>query len=214
MDKTVLCIGAHPDDIEIGMGGTVSKLSSLGYRVIMLVFANSDMDSIDHRCNEARLAAKYLKVEIEFMNITSGELQQNRLLVGKIDECIRKFSPESVYTHWIHDSHQDHQLISRATISSLRKNTCSLYMYEETIPGGITPESFSAQMFVDIGDHINNKIGALKFHQSQMKSHNDEDTWIYGIKGRAQFRGYQINSKFAEAFQVVKEVRNFNENQS
>ncbi len=211
MNKNILCIGAHPDDIEIGMGGTVSKLSSLGYRVIMLVFANSDMDNIDERCNEARLAAEYLNVEIELIKITSDELQKNRFLVGKIDEIIRRYSPESVYTHWIHDSHQDHQIISRATISALRKNTCSLYMYEETIPGGITPESFCAQMFIDIGDHIYNKINALKFHHSQIKSHNDENTWIYGIKGRAQYRGYQINSKFAEAFEVVKEVRNFNE---
>ena len=211
MNKNVLCIGAHPDDIEIGMGGTVSKLSSLGYRVIMLVFANSDMDNIDERCNEARLAAEYLNVEIELIKITSDKLQKNRFLVGKIDEIVRRYSPESVYTHWMHDSHQDHQIISRATISALRKNTCSLYMYEETIPGGITPESFYAQMFIDIGDHIYNKINALKLHHSQIKSHNDENTWIYGIKGRAQYRGYQINSKFAEAFEVVKEVRNFNE---
>jgi LmbE family N-acetylglucosaminyl deacetylase len=82
-------------------------------------------------------------------------------------------------------------------------------MYEETIPGGITPYSFRAQMYVDIGEHIDNKIAALKLHQSQIKSHNDENTWVYGIKGRAQYRGYQINSKFAEAFEIVKEINNF-----
>jgi LmbE family N-acetylglucosaminyl deacetylase len=209
MSKTILCIGAHPDDIEIGMGGTVSKLISHGNRVVMVVFANKDMKNIDERCKEAKLAADYLNAEIEIVKISSQELQNNRLLVGKIDRYQETYSPTAVYTHWIHDSHQEHQLIARATISSLRKNKCSLYMYEETIPGGITSHSFQAQFYIDIEDHIDNKINALKFHSSQIKSHNDENIWIYGIKGRAQYRGYQINSKFAEAFQVVKAINNF-----
>lgn len=209
MSKTILCIGAHPDDIEIGMGGTISKLTTLGNRVVMLVFANTDMKNINERCKEARLSADHLNAEIEIIKISSEELQKNRLLVGKLDQCLEKYSPHSVYTHWIHDSHQDHQLISRATISSLRKNKCSLYMYEETIPGGITPHSFKAQLYIDIENHIDNKITAIKLHSSQIKSHNEENIWIYGIKGRAQYRGYQINSKFAEAFQVVKAINSF-----
>ena len=209
MNKNILCIGAHPDDIEIGMGGTVSKLTSLGYRVIMIVFANSDMSNIEERCKEAKMSADFLNAEIEILDITSEDLQKNRFLVGKLDEHIKRYSPESVYTHWIHDSHQDHQMIAQATISALRKNTCSLYMYEETIPGGITSHSFRAQMYVDIGEHIDNKISALKLHYSQIQSLNDENTWIYGIKGRAQYRGYQINSKFAEVFEIIKEIKNF-----
>ena len=82
-------------------------------------------------------------------------------------------------------------------------------MYEETIPGGITPHSFKAQLYIDIENHIDNKITAIKLHSSQIKSHNEENIWIYGIKGRAQYRGYQINSKFAEAFQVVKAINSF-----
>ena len=212
MNKNILCIGAHPDDIEIGMGGTVAKLTSLGNRVVMLVFANTDIKNINERCEEARLSANYLNAEIEIVKINSEELQMNRFLVGKLDKYVKKYSPHTVYSHWINDSHQDHQLISKATIASIRKNICSLYMYEETIPGGITPYSFQAQMYIDIEEHIENKITALKFHNSQIKSHNDENIWISGIKGRAQYRGYQINSKFAEAFQVVKAINSFDIN--
>lgn len=209
MKKTILCIGAHPDDIEIGMGGTVSKLTSLGHRVVMIVFANTDIANIRERSQEAILSADYLDAEIELIKINSKELQLNRFLVGKLDKYIAKYSPDTVFSHWINDSHQDHQLISNATISSLRKNKCSLYMYEETIPGGITPHSFKAQLYIDIEGHIQNKIESLKLHKSQIKSHNDENIWIYGIKGRAQYRGYQINSKYAEAFQVVKAINSF-----
>jgi hypothetical protein len=51
---------------------------------------------------------------------------------------------------------------------------------------------------------IETKVSSVVAHKSQVKL-NDE-WWLYGIKGRAMYRGYQINVKFAEAFEVVKEV--------
>ena len=72
MKKTILCIGAHPDDIEIGMGGTVSKLTSLGHRVVMIVFANTDIANISERSQEAILSADYLDAEIELVKINES----------------------------------------------------------------------------------------------------------------------------------------------
>ena len=92
-------------------------------------------------------------------------------------------------------------LSNHTTILKLPKDVVSGNKYHKNIRADGT--------FKKYGMQVVDKIAALKLHQSQIKSHNDENTWIYGIKGRAQYRGYQINCKFAEAFEIVKEINNF-----
>ena len=75
-------------------------------------------------------------------------------------------------------------------------------MYETTIPGGITEKSFRPQLFVNITETIEIKKNALGCFQSQFIRCGD--IWIPAILGRCSFRGYQINSKYAEAFEVIK----------
>ena len=207
--KKILCIGAHPDDLEVGMGGTIAKLVSQDHDVTMLVILVDEYHLMDVREIEARESAMILGANIEFMKIKLDEMVYSRKLIQKFDEYIYTIDPEIVFTHWLNDSHQDHQIVAKTTISALRKNKCSLYMYEECIPGGITPFSFKTQLYIKIDEFIDQKINALKKHKTQLKNLHHENLWIYGVKGRAQYRGYQINSKFAEAFEVIKEIREF-----
>lgn len=78
-------------------------------------------------------------------------------------------------------------------------------MYEQTIPGGIVPYGFREQSFVDITEVIDVKMNSIMAHKSQAKINGE--WWLYGIRGRAMSRGYQINVKYAEAFEVVKELK-------
>jgi LmbE family N-acetylglucosaminyl deacetylase len=77
-------------------------------------------------------------------------------------------------------------------------------MYEQTIPGGIVPGGFKAQSFVDISEFIDQKIESIRAHASQHEINGD--LWFQGVRGRASYRGFQINVAFAEAFEVVKEI--------
>jgi LmbE family N-acetylglucosaminyl deacetylase len=77
-------------------------------------------------------------------------------------------------------------------------------MYEQTIPGGIVPGGFKAQSFVDISDFIDQKIASIQAHQSQHELNGE--LWLQGVKGRAMYRGYQMNVAYAEAFEVIKEI--------
>jgi hypothetical protein len=122
-------------------------------------------------------------------------------------EFDRSFSSRSAlaYTHWDQDSHQDHTAVARTVIAAARKNRCSLLMYEQTIPGGVVPGGFKAQSFVDISDFIDRKTQSILIHRTQIAM-NGGDWWLEGLRGRAMYRGYQINVRFAEAFEVVKEV--------
>lgn len=199
----VLAFGAHPDDIEIGMGGSIARYSKNKYDVLMVIVAIPNKRDV--RWKESENAAKTLGAEVLILDIAPGKMIFSRELVRRFDEVIREYSPDIVYTHWNHDSHQDHVAVANAVIAATRKNDCSLCMYEQTIPGGIVPYGFRAQSFVDISEVIDTKIDSVRVHESQVGMNGE--WWIYGIRGRAMYRGYQVNVKYAEAFEVVKEIK-------
>ncbi|RLG29005.1 hypothetical protein DRN97_12575 [Methanosarcinales archaeon] len=199
----VLAFGAHPDDIEVGMGGTIARYSKNKHDVIMVIATIPNKKNI--RQKEAENAAEILGAELLILDIDPNRMIFSRELVRRLDEVIQEYSPDIVYTHWNHDSHQDHVAVANAVIAATRKNNCSLYMYEQTIPGGIVPYGFRTQSFVDISEVIDTKIDAIMAHESQVAMNGE--WWLYGVKGRAMYRGYQINVRYAEAFEVVKEVK-------
>lgn len=198
----VLVFGAHPDDMEIGMGGTIAKHAHSGDAVLMVVATVPSQH--ERRRQEAEQGAEILGAQFSSLDIPVEELEYDRALIGRVDAILDDFSPDVIYTHWYQDSHQDHQTIFRAVISAARKNRSSLLMYEQTIPGGIVPGGFKAQSFVDISEFIDDKIRSIMAHQSQQEVLGDG--WLEGVRGRAMYRGYQINVAYAESFEVVKEI--------
>ncbi|MFL6316002.1 MAG: PIG-L deacetylase family protein [Nitrososphaeraceae archaeon] len=203
--QSVLVFGAHPDDIEIGMGGTVAKLNGMGYDVKLVVATLPNFvktDTKEQRRMEAIMSAKVMgSNQPEFLDLSADEIVFGRKFVTLIDEIIHKHKPESVFTQWIGDSHQDHQALTRAVISASR-DLNNLFMYETTIPGGVTENAFRPQLYIDISETIEAKKNALNCFDSQKIRCGD--LWIDAIVGRSLYRGYQMNTNHAEAFEAIK----------
>src|SRR5215212_8756116 len=203
--QSVIAFGAHPDDLEIGMGGTLAKLARLGYDVNLVIatlpnFVKTDIK--EQRRIEATTSAKTLGCKSpQFLDLSPDEITIGRKFVTMIDDIINKHEPEAIFTQWIGDSHQDHQALTRAVIAAAR-DTDNLLMYETTIPGGITENAFRSQLYVDITDTLSIKSSALECFQSQMIRCGH--LWIEAVVGRTSYRGYQANVKNAEAFEVIK----------
>jgi N-acetylglucosamine malate deacetylase 1 len=201
----ILVFGAHPDDIEIGMAGTVAKLSRLGYKIklVIAVLPNfTQNDKKEERKMEAIMSSKVMGCDApDFLDLSTDEMTHSRKLVGIIDKYISNYKPKAVFTQWIGDSHQDHQILTQSVISASR-DTYDLYMYETTIPGGITEHSFRSQLFIDISDYIDIKSSAINCFQSQQLRCGP--IWLDAINGRAAYRGYQMNCKYAECFEVIR----------
>jgi N-acetylglucosamine malate deacetylase 1 len=203
--KTIIAFGAHPDDLEIGMGGTIAKLSAMGYNVQPVIatlpnFVKSDTK--EGRKSESMLSAKVMGCKSPiFLDLSPEQMVFGRKLVTLIDSLIKEHKPDTVFTQWHGDSHQDHQILTSSVISACR-NQNNLFMYETTIPGGITQNSFRPQLFVDITETIDIKKNALECFQSQFIRCGE--IWIPAVIGRCSFRGYQVDAKYAEAFEVVK----------
>jgi N-acetylglucosamine malate deacetylase 1 len=206
--NTILVFGAHPDDIEIGMGGTITKLVKLGYDVIMVIATLPNFtiaDKKDERKLEAISSASILGCKSpEFLDLSPEDIVFGRRMVSLIDSLIKKHKTTSVYTQWIGDSHQDHQILTQSVIAASR-DVNNLYMYETTIPGGVTEKAFRPQLFIDVTNEMENKIKSLKYFKSQ--NIRCGPFWIDAIIGRSLYRGYQMNTKYAEAFEIVKTVQ-------
>ena len=204
--QSVIAFGAHPDDLEIGMGGTLAKLARLGYDVNLVIatlpnFVKTDIK--EQRRIEATMSAKTLGCKSpQFLDLSPDEITIGRKFVTMIDEIINRHKPEAVFTQWIGDSHQDHQALTRAVIAASRDSN-NLFMYETTIPGGLTENAFRPQLYIDITETLEVKSNALECFHSQ-KNNRCGNLWIDAVVGRCSYRGYQMNVKYAEAFEVVK----------
>jgi N-acetylglucosamine malate deacetylase 1 len=203
--KKVVVFGAHPDDLEIGMGGTVAKLVRLGYNMNLVVATLPNFvktDTKEGRKSEAIESAKILGCSTpDFLDLAPDEVTFGRNFVNKVDAIIQKYEPEIVFTQWIGDSHQDHQALTKAVIAACRDQK-DLFMYETTIPGGITEQAFRPQLFVDISTTIDIKKSALDCFRSQIIRCGQ--IWIPAVLGRCSYRGYQMNVNQAEAFEVIR----------
>ena len=198
----VIAFGAHPDDIEIGMGGTIAKHANAGDRVVMVITVVPN--NRQQRRREAARAAEVLGAELLVLDIPPLELGHTRSVIKRFDHVLAEVSPDVIYTHWNSDSHQDHVAVSLATITATRENNCALLMYEQTIPGGVVPWGFRAQSYVDITPYMHIKMQSIGMHKSQVRANGE--LWVQGVKGRAMYRGYQVNAEYAEAFEVVKAI--------
>jgi len=199
--KSILAFGAHPDDIEIGMGGTLKRLVENGQKVVACIATTPNQKKL--REKEAKKALSSLGVrDIVFLDMPLTEFGFNRKTIGKLDVVLNKYKPHSIFTHWTGDSHQDHVHLTASILAATRHNNFNVYMYEQTIPGGITDASFRPQLFIDISPRLEDKIRAIKYHASQCAKYGEG--WTEGLRGRAMHRGYQIKTKFAEAFEIVK----------
>ena len=203
--KKVVVFGAHPDDLEIGMGGTVAKLVRLGYNVNLVIATLPNFvktDTKEGRKSEAIESAKILGCSApEFLDLAPDEITFGRNFVNKVDGIIQKYEPRVVFTQWIGDSHQDHQALTKAVIAACRDQK-DVFMYETTIPGGITEHSFRPQLFVDITTTIDIKKSALDCFRSQIIRCGQ--IWIPAVLGRCSYRGYQMNVNQGEAFEVIR----------
>ncbi len=122
----------------------------------------------------------------------------------KIEEIINKVEADTVYTHWGEDTHQDHRAIARTVVPAARRVPHLLYFE------GFSAQQFNPTTFVNIGKVINQKLGVLEAHASQLEKTNIEHLNIVDIaRSAAHFRGIQGRVTFAEGFMAVRHFIDF-----
>ena len=197
----ILAVGAHPDDIEFGCGGSLIKYADKGHDVFLLVMSKGEMGGMpDTREKEQEEAARRLGARDLFW----GGLADTRINVSqdniqRLEKVIRLIKPDIIFCHNTHDTHQDHRHLSQMTISATR-NIRNVLFYE-----GPTTECFDPQVYVDISQVLDRKVSALMAHQSQIEKTNIEGVSIVEMaKSCSNFRGFQGRVKYAEGFCALR----------
>jgi LmbE family N-acetylglucosaminyl deacetylase len=217
----VLAIGCHPDDIEIGCGGTLAKYAKLGHEVFSCHVANGNMghaiimpDELRRiRTKEAEEAGAVLGVK-EVFNIDVNDLEvdsTNMETVKKVVDLIRYVRPDVIITHGPNDYMTDHvetgKIVFNASFCSSIPHMfteheaygkiCPVY-YMDTLAG----VNFLPTEYVDISETIEIKLQALDCHVSQIKwmKEHDHIDFLDFVRTCSKFRGLQCSVPYAEGF--------------
>lgn len=164
----VVVIGAHPDDAEIAMGGTIAKHVARGDEVhIVLVTLGGVSGNPSAREKEAETGAKVLGVDhFHSLDYSVSKLNspKNHEFVRVIKKTMEELMPDRVYVHNPFDYHQVHVAISNSVVAAAPRSVKQLIHHE--VVSSTTPD-FKPNAFVDITSYMDTKLESVKAHKSQ-----------------------------------------------
>ena len=199
----ILALGAHPDDIELGCGGSLVKFAQQGSELHAAVFSQcKDEDAPESltRATEYRAASAIIGLKQPLLfDFPNRELPEHRHEIMAVMEKLQgQLRPDLVFIPFLEDPHQDHETVARAAIRTFRRRETVLQF--EILRYG--SHSFTPSLFIDISDSLNKKIEALGKYESQVKrrAYFDEESF----RSLARTRGAQSGYDYAEGFVVYK----------
>jgi bacillithiol biosynthesis deacetylase BshB1 len=218
MKLDILVFGAHPDDVELGCGGTVIKEVKAGKKVGIIDLTRGELGtrgSSETRTSETKLATEIMGVAVrENMDFKDGFFKDDEQHKLTLIEKIRKYQPEIVITNAVSDRHPDHGRGSEITVdacflSGLEKIETGQEIWRpKAIYHYIQFNDIKADIVVDISCQIDLKLNAVKAYSTQFfnpKSKESETIisskeFLDSVTYRAKNLGRQSNCGYAEGF--------------
>ena len=227
MKVDILAIGAHPDDVELGCGGTLAKLISEGKKVAIVDLTQGELGTRGTnltRAEEAAEASKILGISArENLKMKDGFLENSEEYQMKIVKMIRKYQPEIVLANAIEDRHPDH-----AKAAKLVSDACflaGLTKIETSIDGENQQTWRPKQVFhyiqwkhitpdfvVDISDFMEKKLQACLAYKTQFYDPSSKEPmtpiatkdFLESLTYRTQDLGRLSGVSYAEGFTTEK----------
>ena len=201
----ILCLGAHPDDIEIGCGGAILKLitETPNIQFYWVVFSGNK-----ERTKEARQSANLFLREAFSKTIKVQQYRESYFpFIGTeikdfFEEIKKEFSPDLIFTHYTNDAHQDHRLLANLTWNTFRNH----FILEYEIPK-YDGDLGTPNLYFHLDECVvRKKVGFIcdTFKSQKGKGWFSEETF----KSILRIRGIESNSpsKYSEAFYCRKIV--------
>jgi len=197
--KRVLAIGAHPDDVEIGCGGTLAKHHA-DYDVLQILTLSRGAagGDVNLRAAEANNAAALIRAHLTMANLHDTNITDGAETISIIEAAILGLRPTHVYTHALEDTHQDHRAVHAASLVAAR-SVANVYCYQA--PSSTT--DFKPHRFVDITHFIDKKIELIGAYKSQVDRMDSiqPDLIVSTARYWGRFAGYVL----AEPLRIVRQ---------
>ena len=224
--KTVLAIGAHPDDVEIFGAGTLALLKNKGWEIAIATMTAGDVGSVELsrdeiskvRKREAKNAADLLNASYDCMDCEDIFISYDRPTLLKVVKLIREVKPDIVFTMSPQDYMIDHEMTSQivrtacfsAGIKLIKTGDIEgydciphLYYWDPMECKDIFGKKVETSIIVDITPVMKLKEDMLKCHESQrgwLKEHHGIDEYIIAMNKFSVLRGEEIATTYAEGF--------------
>lgn len=223
----IIAFGAHPDDVELSMGGTIISFVEKGFKVGIVDLTQGELSSrgtLELRKKETEKATKILGIHYrENLKLKDGNIEINKKTIDKVVEIIRKFKPQIVFAPYFFDRHPDHessaQLIKKSVFYSGLKNFTiksktlepyrpkKIFYFMQTYP-------FEPSFVHDISQYFDLKMEAILAYSSQFYNPKSKEPetfisrpeFLNYLKARAEFYGFQIGKRYGEPFYCEEKI--------
>jgi two-component system, NtrC family, response regulator HydG len=198
--QTVLAVGAHPDDVELGIGGTLAAHRSAGDQVVILTLSRGERGGkAGDRMGESMAAAELIGARLFMEDLEDTRISESDPTVSIIERVVAQVQPTIVYTHSAHDRHQDHRAVHRAATVATR-----------TVPTFACYQSPSATVdyrptrFVSIDGFTDTKLALLACFGSQagIRGYMQDDVVLATSRYWSRYGG----GRHAEPLEVIREA--------
>ncbi|MFK9093439.1 bacillithiol biosynthesis deacetylase BshB1 [Bacillus salipaludis] len=216
----ILAFGAHADDVEIGMAGTIAKLALEGKRIGICDLTDADLSSNGNvmlRKVEALSAAEILDVQVRTsLGFPDRGLFLNDDYIRKIADVIRTYKPKVVFAPYLEDRHPDHGNCARLVEEAVFSAGIKKYITEEcNEPHRVEKMYFymingfhKPDFTIDISPVIEKKLAALRAYKSQFELSEQQyntplvNGYIETVEARERMFGNMVGVTFAEGFKT------------
>ncbi|MBM7645268.1 bacillithiol biosynthesis deacetylase BshB1 [Scopulibacillus daqui] len=221
----ILAFGAHPDDAEIGMGGTIALHTAKGFKVGICDLTKAELSSngnIVMRAEEASQASDKLGLAVrENLGFPDRGLALDDLMIAKVVDVIRLYKPELVFAPYFEDRHPDHGHCGRLVEEAVFSAKIRKYQGAQGLPSHKVKDLYyyfingfhKADFVVDITDVHKVKMDALKSYRSQFTLLDDNvetpltNGYLEAVESRDRLYGKETETLFAEGFKTSRPLK-------
>jgi two-component system, NtrC family, response regulator HydG len=197
--EKVLAIGAHPDDVEIGAGGTLAAHGASGDALAILTLSHGATGGDKaQRAREAQAAADLIGARLFLKDLEDTRIAEGNPTISLIEEVIAETQPTIVYTHSLHDLHQDHRSTHRAAMVACRR-VGRVYCFQS--PSATV--DYRPTYFVTIDDYVGRKLKVIDAFGSQASIREYMEPEL--ITSTARYWARYVAGTHAEPFETIRD---------
>ena len=226
----ILVVAAHPDDEVLGCGATIAKARQQGAAVKVVILADgitARYDTINARAQrELRALYQHAEKANRALGLPNGALIVGRFpdmkmnavpfidIVRFIKKVVQDFRPDRVYTHHGGDYNPDHRITFDATLFASRPCAGEHYpkqLYSFEVPSSTewayqVTDGFRPTVYCDVERTIRVKLAAMRQYRSEVRAYPHPRS-LQGLEILAKKRGVEVNMKYAEAFELIRDLQ-------